>query len=157
MRPALAALALASVFAVAPSAHGQLADAKVLTHEAVRVMVAAASDHANKNGWAVSIAVVDANGDLLAFRRLDGASLASIDISQGKARTAARFRRPTKALADALAEGRTALLTVPGLVALQGGLPVVVGAVTIGGIGVSGVTSEQDEQVAQAGLAALKP
>ncbi len=157
MRPASALLVLASLLVVAPSAHAQLADAKVLTGEAVRAMVAASTDHAVKNGWAVSIAVVDANGDLLAFRRLDGASLASIDISQGKARTAARFRRPTKALADAIAEGRTVLLTVPGLIALQGGLPVLVGAVTIGGIGVSGVTSEQDEQVAQAGLAALKP
>jgi uncharacterized protein GlcG (DUF336 family) len=145
------------MFAVVPPVHAQLADAKVLTSEAVRAMVAAATDHAVKNGWAVSIAVVDANGDLLAFRRLDGASLASIDISQGKARTAARIRRPTKTLADALAEGRTALLSIPGIVALQGGLPVTVGTATIGGIGVSGATSEQDEQVAQAGLAALKP
>jgi len=147
---------VAGLSLLATPARAQLADSKVLTQEAVRTMVAAATDHAVKNGWAVSIAVVDANGDLLAFRRLDGASLGSIDISQGKARTAARFRRPTKALADALAEGRTALLTIPNLVALQGGLPVLWGTVTIGGIGVSGVTSEQDEQVAQAGLAALK-
>lgn len=144
-------------FGLASPLGAQLADSKVLTHEAVRSMVAAASDHATKNGWAVSIAVVDSHGELLAFRRLDGASLASVDISQGKARTAARFKRPTKALTDALAEGRTALLTVPGIVALQGGLPVMWGAVVIGGIGVSGVTSEQDEQVAQAGLSALKP
>ena len=104
----------------------------------------------------MSISVVDANGDLLAFSRLDGASLLSIDISQGKARTAARSGRPTKALADAIAAGRTVLLAVPGITPLQGGLPVLAGTRAIGGIGVSGVTSEQDEQIAQAGLAALK-
>jgi glc operon protein GlcG len=105
----------------------------------------------------VSISIVDANGDLLAFRRLDGASLASIDISQGKARTSARVRRPTKALEDAVAAGRTALVTAPGLVLMQGGLPITVGGVTVGAVGVSGATSEQDEQVAAAGIAALKP
>lgn len=155
MRRSLIVL-LAGTYVMASSLSAQLADTKVLTNEAVRNMVSAATDHANKNGWAVSIAVVDDHGELLAFRRLDGASVGSVDISQGKARTAARFKRPTKALSDALAEGRTALLTVPGLLALQGGLPVMWGTVVIGGIDVSGATSEQDEQVAQAGLAALK-
>ena len=149
-------LAMAGFSLVAPL-RAQLADTKVLTHEAVRTMVQAATEHAQKNNWAVSIAVVDAHGELLAFRRLDNASLASVDISQGKARTAARLKRPTKALSDALAGGATALLTVPGIIALQGGLPVLWGTVVIGGIGVSGVTSEQDEQIAQAGLSALKP
>lgn len=158
MRRVVAALliGLALPLTVRP-ANAQLADSKILTQEAVRAMVQTATDHANQNGWAVSIAVVDAHGDLLAFRRLDGASLISIQISQGKARTAALFRRPTKALSDALAEGRTALLTIEGLVALQGGLPIQVSGVTLGGMGVSGVTSEQDEQIAQAGLNALKP
>jgi len=156
--PRASLLLLSAAFLITPPpATAQLADAKVLTHDAVRTMVQAATDHANRNGWAVSIAVVDEHGDLLAFRRLDGASLVSIDIAQAKARTAARFRRPTKALSDAIAGGGTALLTVPGLIALQGGLPVVVDGVTVGGIGVSGVTSEQDEQTAQAGLTALRP
>jgi len=149
-------LALAGGSIAASSLSAQLADSKVLSHEAVRTMVQAATEHAQKNNWAVSIAVVDAHGELLAFRRLDNASLASIDISQGKARTAARLKRPTKALSDAIAGGATALLTVPGIIALQGGLPVMWGTVVIGGIGVSGVTSEQDEQIAQAGLSALK-
>jgi len=149
------ALTLLTIAAAAP-ARAQLADTKALTQEAVRTMMQAATDHAIQNKWAVSIAIVDANGDLLAFRRLDGASLASVDISQGKARTAARARRPTKALADAVAGGATVLLSAPGLVLMQGGLPVMWGTVSIGGIGVSGASSEQDEQVAQAGLTALK-
>ena len=135
----------------------QLADSKVLTQDAVKTILEAATDHAMKNKWAVSIAVVDANGDLLAFRRLDGASLASIDISQGKARTAARVRRPTKMLADAVAGGATVLLSAPGVVVMQGGMPISVAGVWLGAVGVSGVTSEQDELVAAAGIAALKP
>ena len=149
------ALTLLTIAAAGP-ARAQLADTKALTQEAVRTMMQAATDHAIQNKWAVSIAIVDANGDLLAFRRLDGASLASVDISQGKARTAARARRPTKALADAVAGGASVLLSAPGLVLMQGGLPVMWGTVSIGGIGVSGASSEQDEQVAQAGLTALK-
>lgn len=144
-------------FSLASPLRAQLADSKVLTHEAVRTIMQAATDHAVKNKWAVSIAIVDANGDLLAFRRLDGASLASIDISQGKARTAARVRRPTKSLADAIAEGRTGLLSAPGIVAMQGGLPISLNTIWLGAVGVSGATSEQDEQVAAAGIAALKP
>lgn len=152
-----AILALTGMGAVAGPLHAQLADSKVLTHEAVKAIMQAATDHAVKNKWAVSIAIVDANGDLLAFRRLDGASLASIDISQGKARTAARVRRPTKMLADAVAGGATVLLSAPGVVVMQGGLPISLGGTWLGAVGVSGVTSEQDEQVAAAGIAALKP
>jgi glc operon protein GlcG len=143
-------------FAARPVA-AQLADSKVLTHEAVKTIMEAATEHAVTNKWSVSIAIVDANGDLLAFRRLDGASLASVDISQGKARTAARVRRPTKMLADAVAGGATALLSAPDIVLMQGGLPISVAGVWLGAVGVSGVTSEQDEQVAAAGIAALKP
>jgi uncharacterized protein GlcG (DUF336 family) len=135
----------------------QLADKKALNHQSVEAAMHGAMHHAMNNGWAASIAVVDDHGELLAFHRLDGASFASIDIAQAKARTAARFRRPTKALGDAIAEGRIALLSVDGVMALQGGVPIVVNGVTVGAIGVSGVTSEQDEQVAMAGAAAVKP
>jgi glc operon protein GlcG len=151
------ALALAATPSIAVPLNAQLADTKVLTQQAVHTIMQAATDHAMASKWSVSISIVDANGDLLAFRRLDGASLASIDISQGKARTSARVRRPTKALEDAVAAGRTALVTAPGLVLMQGGLPITVGGVTVGAVGVSGATSEQDEQVAAAGIAALKP
>lgn len=142
---------------IAGAAEAQLAEQKVLTLAAVKQIMNAAEAEAVRNNWSVSIAIVDDHGELLAFRRMDGASIASVDISRGKARTAARMRRPTKAIEDALAAGRTAMLTVDGLVALQGGLPIVVDGVVIGAVGVSGVTSQQDEQVAAAGIAALRP
>lgn len=135
----------------------QLADRKVLTLAAVKLVVNAAEAEAARNGWNVSIAVVDEQGTLLAFRRMDGASYISVEIAQGKARTAALFRRPTKTISDQLAEGRLALLSLDGVTALQGGLPILYSGVVIGGIGVSGVTSEQDELVAAAGIAALRP
>lgn len=157
-RTAPALLLLLGASLLPPSAPAQLADAKVLTDVAVRQMVDAAEAHARTNGWRVSIAVVDAHGELLAFRRLDGASLASIGVSQSKAVTAARFRRATRALADGVTEGRLNLaMTVPGTAVLTGGLPVTVDGVTVGGIGVSGVTSDQDEEIAKAGIAAVFP
>lgn len=150
--PLLAALALLPAMAQA-----QLTDRKVLTIAAVKQLMNAAEAEAAANNWSVSIAIVDEHGELLAFRRLDGASFASIEISQGKARTAARLRRPTKTLADGIAAGNLAFLSVDGITALQGGLPIMVDGVVVGGIGVSGVTSAQDEQVAAAAIAALRP
>lgn len=151
-------LVLVAALALLPAvAQGQLADRKVLTIAAVKQIMNAAEAEAVRNGWNVSIAIVDEHGELMAFRRMDGTSFASIDISQGKARTAARLRRPTKMLADGLAAGNLAFLTAEGMVALQGGLPITIDGVVVGGIGVSGVTSAQDEQVAAAGVAAARP
>ena len=135
----------------------QVASRPVLTLAAVKQIVNAAETEAVRNNWSVSIAVVDEHGELLAFRRMDGASFASVDISQAKARTAARFRAATKALADRLAGGAMALLSIEGIALLQGGLPITVDGVVIGAVGVSGVTSEQDEMTAAAGIAALRP
>lgn len=154
MRRIVALLAVLAVFPL--GAQAQLAERPVLTLEAVKAMMNAAEAEAVRNGWRVSMAIVDAHGDLLAFRRLDGAHLGSIDISQGKARTAARLRRSTKVLTDALAAGNLAFLSVDGITALQGGLPIEVDGVVIGAVGVSGVTSVQDEQIAAAGIAALR-
>ena len=114
-------------------------------------------EEARRNGWSVSIAIVDASGGLIAFQKMDDASLPSADISQAKARTAARFRRATKGLDSALTAGRTAYLAFPGLMPVEGGVPIVVDGKVIGGIGASGVTSQQDAQIATAGLSALKP
>jgi uncharacterized protein GlcG (DUF336 family) len=105
----------------------------------------------------VSIAVVDAAGELVAFQRMDDAALTSIGVSQAKARTAARFRRPTRALDSTLAAGRTALLAFEGIMPVEGGVPIVVGGRVVGGVGVSGVTSQQDAQCAQAGANAVRP
>lgn len=154
MRRIVALLAVLAVFPFV--AQAQLAERPVLTLEAVKAIMNAAEAEAVRNGWQVSMAIVDAHGDLLAFRRLDGAHLGSIDISQGKARTAARLRRSTKALADALAAGNLAFLSVDGITALQGGLPIAMDGVVIGAVGVSGVTSVQDEQIAAAGIAVLR-
>lgn len=154
-RPLLqAALALALLTPGALS--GQLADAKALTSAAVKNAMAAAEAEAVKNGWAVSIAIVDTHGELLAFHRMDGASLPSIEISQAKARTSARGRQPSKVYADRITAGNLATLALD-YMPLQGGVPIVVEGVLVGGIGASGVQSAQDEQVAMAGAAAVKP
>lgn len=119
-------------------------------------MGAAAGAEARKNGWPVCIAIVDYHGDLVYFERLDNTQLGSVAVALDKARTAAKFKRSTKLLEDAVAGGRNALLRLGDASPIQGGLPIVVGGKFAGAIGVSGVTSQQDEQVASAGLSALK-
>ena len=150
-------LVVASLLLAAPHlASAQLMDAKALTTDAVKNILVAAEAKAKQNKWSVSIAVVDPNGDLLGFLKLDGASVGSVQISQGKARTAARFGRPTKVYADRIAGDTLNMLSVDGLVALQGGVPIIVGGRVVGAVGASGVTSAQDEEVAIAGIAAIK-
>jgi uncharacterized protein GlcG (DUF336 family) len=104
----------------------------------------------------VAVAVVDAAGGLILFHCLDDTQPGSQDVAVLKARTAARLHRPTKALEDGIAGGRIALLTLPNIVALEGGLPVRADGRVIGAIGVSGMSSAQDGEVAAAGLAALE-
>jgi len=128
-----------------------------LTLDAAKAMAAAAEAHAVAQGWTVAVAVVDAAGGLILFHSLDDTQAASQDIAIQKARTAARFKRPTKALEDAIAGGRHALLSVPGMLALDGGVPVLAGGKVVGAIGVSGMQSSQDGEVAKAGVAALRP
>lgn len=124
--------------------------------EQAKKAMAAAEAEARKNNWQVVISIVDAGGHLVALQRLE-AQTASIDISIGKATTAASFRRPSKALEDSMAPGGSALriLAVRGATPLQGGVPIVVDGKIIGAIGVSGVQASQDEQVAMAGAAAV--
>jgi len=122
----------------------------------VQAVAAAAEAEAVKNNWKVSIAIVDDGGHLLHFQRLDGAGLTTVAISQGKAKASAYARRPTKALEDIIANGRTAFLSVPDLVLLEGAEPIIADGICIGAVGVSGVASSQDAEVARAGIAALK-
>jgi uncharacterized protein GlcG (DUF336 family) len=129
----------------------------VLTAAAAERALRGAEAEARKNGWAVSIAVVDPAGELIAFLRMDGAHAASVDVSRQKARTAARFRRATKVFEESLANGRTAILSFDGVTAVEGGVPIIVAGDVVGAVGVSGVTSAQDGQVAQAGIAAAIP
>lgn len=126
-----------------------------LTLSDARQLAAAARAEAEKNHWAVTIAVVDDGGALLLLERADGAFPQSAEIAWGKARTAALVRMPTKALED-MVKDRPALVTFPGQVRVQGGLPIKSGAEFVGAVGVSGAASHQDEQCAQAGLAALE-
>lgn len=128
---------------------------KYITLEAAKKMMTAAEAEARKNNWNVAIAIVDAGANLILFQKFDETQNASIDIAIGKARTAINFKRPTKAVEEIISGGRTAFLAACDLTPLQGGLPVMTEGKVIGGVGVSGVLSSQDEQVAQAAVSAL--
>ena len=134
---------------------GEPLQKKSLSLEDARKAGAAAAVEAKKNKWNVAIAVVDDGGYLLHFERLDETQVASVDIAIGKARTAVIFKRPSKVLEDAVAGGRTALLALKDLTPLEGGLPILIDGKVAGGIGVSGVKSSEDAQVAKAGVDAL--
>lgn len=125
-----------------------------LTLEAATRIAAAAEAEATRTKWNVVIAVVDGGAHLVHLRRMDGAQLGSIAVAQEKAKTAVLFRRPTKVFADGVTAGNTAILRLPGAIPIEGGVPLVVGDQVVGAIGVSGVTAEQDGQIAQAGVKA---
>ena len=151
----LAAALTVAALALPTRSSAQLLDAKVISLQAARTMVAACEAEARRNNWNVSIAVVNAAGELLLFNRMDDAPSSSVEISQGKARTAASFRRPTRALDSAMTAGRMAYLAFPGAIPVEGGVPVMVDGHCVGAVGVSGVKSTEDAQIAKAGIAAL--
>jgi uncharacterized protein GlcG (DUF336 family) len=152
----LTAAALAAVALAPLGAAAQLADKKVLTLDGAKKIAAAAEAEARKNNWTVVIAIVDDGGHLVHLQRIDGTQTGSIDVAIGKARTAAAFRRPTKVF-DELAKNRPSIVTIGAeAVLLEGGVPIMVGGQVVGAVGVSGVTSQQDAQVAEAGIAALQ-
>jgi uncharacterized protein GlcG (DUF336 family) len=124
--------------------------------EQAKRLASAAVAEANRNTWRVAIAIVDTHGFLKYFEMMDDTQTASATVAVEKARTAAMFRRSTKMFEEGIAGGRTALLGLHGAIPIDGGLPIVVNGKVIGGIGVSGLTSVQDAQVAQAGLDSLK-
>jgi glc operon protein GlcG len=105
-----------------------------------------------KNGWNVAVAVVDPHGSLVYFERMENTQYASVDIAIGKAKAAATYRRPTRAFAEAINKGSPATATLPGVFASPGGVPVSVDGKVTGAVGVSGVTGDQDEQCAKAGI-----
>ena len=151
----LSLIALAVFAALSVNANAQLADKKVLTLEAAKKIAVAAEAEARKNNWNVVIAVVDDGGHLVYLQRIDGTQTGSIDVAIGKARTSAAFKRPTKVFDD-LAKTRPSITSIsPDAVLLEGGVPVMVGGQLVGAVGVSGVTSQQDAQIAEAGIAAL--
>ena len=124
--------------------------------DAARHAADAALAEAKKNGWTVAASVVDTHGDLIFFERLENTQYGSIHVSQEKARSAAQFKRPTKAFEDAVNGGHPNVLGLPGAVPLEGGVPLVSAeGKVVGAIGVSGATSAQDAQCAWAGAAAI--
>ncbi len=132
-----------------------LGTSKYITLNGAKKMMAAAEAEARKNNWNVAIAIVDASANLIMFQKIDETQPGSVAVSIGKAKTAANFKRPTRALDEMITSGRTVFLAVEGAVPMQGGLPVTVDGKVIGAVGVSGVQSSQDEQVAQAAIDAL--
>jgi len=123
----------------------------------VQAVLEAARRHAEQNKWAVTIAVVDDGGHLLGLQRLDGAAPLSAHIAPSKARTAAIGRREIKGYEDTINQGRYAFLSVPFIDGmLEGGVPIVVDGHVVGAVGVSGVKSDEDAQIARAGISALQ-
>jgi uncharacterized protein GlcG (DUF336 family) len=125
--------------------------------ERAKVLMAAAEAEAKKRNWKLNIAIADTNGELVHFSRMEGAQIGSVTVSQGKARTAARYRRETRVFYNAFETGHGYVATLdPTLVASPGGFPLVENGKLIGGIGCSGGTGDQDAVVCKAGADALK-
>jgi glc operon protein GlcG len=151
---ALVALMAAGVLSAQSAA---LATRKTLTLEGARRVIAAAQAEAKKNNATGVVAVVDEGGNVIALERLDGTFAAGAHISIGKARTAVLFKRPTRFFEDVIGKGRTAMVALTDFTPLQGGVPIVVDGEVVGGVGVSGAASaQQDEELAIAGAAAIK-
>ena len=128
----------------------------MLTLEDCKKISAASEAEAKKNNWNVCIAILDDGGHLLHLVRMDGATPANSRIAIEKGRTAAESRRSTAMWEERIKAGRHAMLGMPGITPVQGGLPIVVDGVCIGAVGVSGVQSHEDEQIAKAGIDTLK-
>jgi uncharacterized protein GlcG (DUF336 family) len=147
------ALVLAGTALVAGA---QTSDKKVLNLDGARKVAAAAEAEARKNNWNVAIAIVDDGGNLIYLQRMDGTQTGSIQIAIDKAKTAQAFKRPTKVFEDAVLGGRTVILGISSALPLEGGLPIKAGEEIVGAIGVSGVTAQQDGQIAKAGADLVK-
>jgi glc operon protein GlcG len=160
-RSAVAGLVILMGSAASPAwsqAQDQLPQKKVLTLEAARRVAAAAEVEAQRNNAPAVLAVVDDSGWLILLERMDNAPmLASVEIAPGKARAAAIYRKPTQVLEEVINRGRTAAVTAPGFVQMQGGVPLMVNGEVVGAIGVSADTPVHDQLIAEAGARALLP
>jgi glc operon protein GlcG len=155
LRAALVAAMMSIVWA--GGAMAQMLDKKALSIVEAKKIAAAAMAEAEKNNWTVVVAIIDDGGNLMYLERRDGTQLASADIAVGKARASLLFKRPSKALEDAIAGGRPAVMTLNReVVMVEGGLLLMYRDQIVGAIGVSGVTSQQDGVVAKAGVDSLK-
>ena len=150
----LSAFALA-IFAVSASAQQRPEYGTPVTIDQAKKIAAGVIAECHNNKWNVAVAVVDTHGGLVYFERMENTQTASLDIAIMKARVGSNYRRPSRVFADVIAKSGPAVMTLPGVVASPGGLPIMVGGKVIGGVGVSGVTGDQDEQCSKAGLAAM--
>src|SRR5438067_5029389 len=148
---------LATVMAVAANSHAQIVEKKSLNLDGAKKAIAAAVEYAKKNNAPGGVvAVVDEGGNLMALERLDGTFAMGATISIGKARTAVLFKKPTRVFEELINKGRTAMTALDGFTPLIGGIPIVIDGQVVGGIGVSGAASaNQDEELAIAGAAAF--
>lgn len=137
------------------SAYGQLASKKGMTLEAAKQIASAAEAEARKNRWNVVIAIVDDGANLVYLQKMDETQIGSIEVAQEKARTAVKFKRPSKALEDAVKGGRQVVLKLPGALPVEGGIPLMLDGKVVGAIGVSGVQSNEDGIIAAAGVEAF--
>ena len=150
---ALVALTATSALAQLPNPYGTS-----INLENARKLAALSVAEAAKNNFKMAIAIVDISGDLVYFEKMDGTQVGSVAVAQDKARSAARFKRPTKVFQDGLAGGGVGLrlLALQGAVPIEGGLPIIMDGKIVGAIGASGGTSEQDGQTAKAGADSVK-
>lgn len=154
----LTAAAAGTAFAVARQSHAQVPQyGTAINLEQAKKAIAAGQAEARKNNWPVAIAVVDNHGFLVAFEKMDNTQTASVQIATDKAASAAMYRRPTKVFQDMVTGGGagTRVLNLRGASVLEGGLPIVVGGRIVGGVGVSGVSSDQDGVIAKAAVDAV--
>ncbi len=127
----------------------------ILTLGDAKKIAAGAEAEAKRNNWPVVIAILDDGGHLLLLQRMDNVQYGSVNVATEKARAAIAFRRPTKVLEENITEGRLHYLGLPGALPVEGGLPIMVGGQFVGAVGVSGVRSHQDAQIAKVGIDAL--
>jgi len=149
-RASICVIAVALLAGVVSAA--DLATKKSLTLAAAKAIAAAAAKEAAANKWTMVIAIVDDGANLVYLERMDDTQIGSVNIAIAKAETAVRMKRPSKALEDAVAGGRNVVMTIPGVLPVEGGVPIVVEGKVIGAIGVSGMSSQQDGLAAAAGL-----
>jgi glc operon protein GlcG len=152
MRTILVAAALVGLAAGASAQDRRPDYGTAVNAVAAKKIAAGALAECQKNGWNVAVAVVDNHGFLVYFERMDNTQTASMDIAIGKARSAATYRRTTRVFMEGINKGGPATATLPGVFASPGGIPIMVDGKVTGGVGVSGVTGDQDEQCAKAGL-----
>ena len=154
MRTILAAVALVALTVGASAQDKRPEYGTEINVAGAKKIAAGVVAECQKNGWNVAVAVVDNHGFLVYFERMDNTQMASVEIAVGKAKAAATYRRPTRVFADVINKGGVATATLPGVFASPGGLPIMVDGKVTGGVGVSGVTGDQDEQCSKAGLGA---